>query len=259
MSAPDPALLGALVVAGLGAAVDIYLAGGARLAGAYEKERQKFYEDNWQKCKDLDELAGLDFTRALITSDLWKVIRARPPTDASASDDGESTLRAVEAEVQARTGKIRQDLEVLLKQFRSRTGNRERLEQTLALFNRCADRTRKGWGSFAVLIVVESLLFAGWVSQSSDVTSTIYGVLVITGVLAGGLLYVSGLDWMVADRELRKCREATETEIHQKIHFGHPPVKGLQAPPSTAPAPAAAVATPAAAAQGPASDTAGKT
>jgi hypothetical protein len=237
MTPPDPALLGAFVVGGIAAAVDIYLAGGARLAGSYEKERKKFYDDNWQKCRELDELAGLDFTRALITSDLWRLSQSGRSLPAESGTEGEATVLAVEAQVQQKTARIRKDLESLLEQFRSRTGHKERLERAVALFDRCANRTRQAWAAFAILVAAVTFAFAGYISESAQYTSSIEGVLVIVAIAAGLILYGATVDWIPANRDLKKCRRETEAAIHAKIHFREAPVRGLQTPPATPPPP----------------------
>ena len=146
MTGPDPALLGTLVVAAVGVAIEVYVDGGIRLAGRYEKERKKFYDDNWQKCRNLDDLACVEFTRSLVTSNLWSLVTSSQHEFDGTNTSGPAVVRQVEDKIRVRTEKLRAELELLLTQFRSRTGNKEKLERVQELYTpvRAADTARLG-------------------------------------------------------------------------------------------------------------------
>jgi hypothetical protein len=221
--------LGELVVIAVAGAADVYLAGGARLAGQYEKESQKFYEDHWTECKNLDERARKEFTRSLVTSDLWKMAAAGPGASGG-PPDGDAVITETERAVAAKTGPIKAELETLLAQVKARTGHQEMLEKLQGLFQRCADRTRQAWGGFAFLIVLIAGTYGFYISGSPYYGSYSF-LLLLAGAIAGGVVYVSSTDWNRASTDLKRCRTELLGEIKKKIHFAEPPVAGLLTPP----------------------------
>jgi hypothetical protein len=236
MTPPDPALVGALVVAAVGVSADIYFVGGAKFARDYEKEREKFYKSNWEACRDMDEAAGISFTRALITSELWRLGVSGGPTAGSPADD-EAAVRLLEVKIRERTKRVRSDLENLTTQFRARTGNKEKLEKTLGLFDKCAALTRKAWAAFAILVSALAILFALYVSVPASFNPAPYWVLGITALGSGAVTFDAATDWNRDNAALKKCKDEIETAIHSKIHFPESDVAGLQAPPPTPGAP----------------------
>ncbi|MCI4338752.1 MAG: hypothetical protein L3J68_00255 [Thermoplasmata archaeon] len=240
MTPPDPALVGALVVAAIGVSADIYFLGGAKFARQYEKESEEFYKENHQVCRDMDELAGVSFTRALITSELWRIGTVGTPV--GDPSDEETRIQALEVRIRQSSGKVRTDLDNLTTQFRTRTGNKEKLEKLLSLYEKCAGLTKKAWASFAILISALAIMFAWYVSIPNGVNSTWFVLLGLAAFVAGAVTFDAATDWQRDSAALKKCKTEIKTTIRTKIHFPESDVAGLQAPPAAPrPAPVGAV------------------
>ncbi len=239
MTPPDPALLGALVVAAIAGAADLYFLGGAAPARQYEADKKEFYDENWKKCKDLDDLATQEFARSLATSELWKAMQSGRGSATGTSADGGATVHALEEIIRLKAPALRADLEKLLAQARERTGNKERIERLRVLYDKCASYTRQGWAALAVLLIVASITFAGYISGSSDFSQTVYVLLILAGVVSALVVYGNALNWQNANKDLVRCKSEIENAIHNKINFAEPPVAGLQEPPASPPPPAA--------------------
>jgi hypothetical protein len=138
----------------------------------------------------------------------------------------------VDENVQAAAPQVKKELETLLARFKERTGNQERLEKVLNLYDECAHRTRAAWGGLAMLVVVGAFTFAGYVSnpESFGPGSELIVLIVFATVVIGVFIYPNARQWYDGDKALRATRKEIQDAVRAKIHFGEVPVQGLQFP-----------------------------